>query len=126
MVHAWRVSIKLWMHVGSWESTRRAFEWHEAKPSASLASRVLSQLPKCIHNSIDAQLKHGAFLLEHCYFKCKLIKYGILLNHFECFDWLSAITRFDRRMGVHLLRFRCMFAQYKKGAKNCQLCSKPC
>ena len=51
------------MHAGNWESTREAFEWHEAKPSASLASRVLSQLPKCIHDSIDAQLKHGPFLL---------------------------------------------------------------
>ena len=57
------------MHAGSWESTRlEAFEWHETKPSASLASRVLSQLPKYIHNSIDAQLKHGPFLLEHCHF----------------------------------------------------------
>ena len=38
--------------------------------SASLTFRVLSQLPKCIHNSIDAQLKHGLFLLEnyHCHF----------------------------------------------------------
>ena len=54
MVHAWRVSFELWMHAGSWESTREMFEWHEAKPSASLASRVLSQLPKCIYNLIDA------------------------------------------------------------------------
>ena len=80
MVNAWRASIELWMHVGSWESTREAFEWHEAKPSASLASRVFSQLPKYIHNSIDAQLKHGPFLLEHCHLKCKLIKYRIVLN----------------------------------------------
>ena len=35
-------SFELWMHAGSWESTREAFEWHEAKPSVSLASRVLS------------------------------------------------------------------------------------
>ena len=80
MVHAWRASIELWMHAGSWESTREAFEWQEAKPSASLASRMLSQLPKCIHNSIDAQLKYGPFLLEHCHFKRKLIKYRIHLN----------------------------------------------
>ena len=41
----------------------RAFEWHEAtNPSASLASRVLFQFPKYIHNSIDAQLRHGPFL----------------------------------------------------------------
>ena len=78
------------MHTGSWESER--VEWHEAKPSAPLAFQVLSQPPKCIHNLIDAQLKHGPFLLEHCHFKRKLIKYRILLNHFEHFDWLYAIT----------------------------------
>ena len=112
------------MHAGSWESTREAFEWHEAKPSACLASLVLFQLPKCIHNSIDAQLKHGPFLLEHCHFKRKLIKYIILLNHSERFDWLNAITRFDRRTGVRLSRFTCTLAPYKKRAKNCrQLCS---
>ena len=61
MVHAWRASIELWMHEGSWESTREAFELYEATSSASLASRVLSQLPKCIHNSSEAQLKHGPF-----------------------------------------------------------------
>ena len=87
------------MHAGSLESTREAFEWHEAKPSASSASRVLSQLPKCIHKSIDAQLKYGPFLLEHCRFKRELIKCRILLNHSERFDWLNAITRFDRRTG---------------------------
>ena len=117
MVHAWRASIELWMHAGSWDSTREAFEWHEAKSSASLASRVLSQLPKCIHNSIDAQLKHGPFLLEHCHFKRKLIKYRILLNHSERSDWLNAITRFDRRMGVRLSRFRCTLAPYKSARK---------
>ena len=68
-----------------------------SRVSASLASRVLSQLPKCIHNSIDAQIKYGPFLLEHCHFKRKLIKYRILLNHFERFDLLNAITRFDAR-----------------------------
>ena len=97
------------MHAGSLERTREAFEWHEAKPSASLASRVLSQLPKCIHNSIDAQLKHGPFLLEHCHFKRKLIKYRILPNHSEHFDLLNLITRFDRRTGVRLLRFKPVF-----------------
>ena len=92
MVHAWRASVELWMHAGSWESTREAFGWHEAKPGASLASRVLSQLPKCIHNSIDAQLKHGPLrFLEHCHFKRRLIKYRIILNHSEHFDWLNAI-----------------------------------
>ena len=34
------------MHAGSWESRGEAFEWHEAKPSASQASRVLSQIPE--------------------------------------------------------------------------------
>ena len=124
MVDAWRASIELWMHAGSWDSTREAFEWHEAKPSASLASRMLSQLPKCIHNSIDAQLKHGPFLLEHCHFKRKLIKYRILLNYSERFNWLNAITQFDRRTGVRLPRFRCTLAPYEKRAKNCQQCFK--
>ena len=94
-----------------------------SRVSASLASRVLSQLPKCIHNSIDAQIKYGPFLLEHCHFKRKLIKYRILLNHFERFDLLNAITRFDRRTAVRLSRFRCTLALYEKRAKNCQLCS---
>ena len=49
----------------SWKSTQEAFEWHDAKLSSSLASGVLSQLPKCILNSIDARLNHGPFLLEH-------------------------------------------------------------
>ena len=79
MVHAWGASIELWMHVGSWESTRKAFEWH---------------------------------------FKRKLIKCRILLNHSERFDWLNAITRFDRRTGVRLSRFRCTFTPYKKRAKT--------
>ena len=118
MVHARRASIELWMHAGSWESTTEAFEWHEAKPSASLTSRVLSQLPKCIHNSIDAQLKHGPFLLEHCHFKRKLIKYTILLNHSEHFDWLNSITRFDRRTGVHLSRFKAGFHFSEFGRAN--------
>ena len=105
------------MHAGSWESTREAVEWHEAKPSASLASQVLSQLPKCINSSIDAQLKHGPFLLEHCHIKRKLIKYRILLNHSERFDWLNVIMRFDRRTGVRLSRFRCTHAPYKNARK---------
>ena len=92
------------MYAESWESTKEAFEWHEAKPGAS---RVLSQLTKCIHNSINAQLKHRPFLLEYCHFKSKLIKYRVLLNHSERFDWLNAITRFDR----------CTLAPYKKCAK---------
>ena len=60
------------MYAGSWESTREAFEWHEAKPSASLTSRVLLQLPKlgrvqsrhvidaraCVYRHLDARLHH--------------------------------------------------------------------
>ena len=93
---------------------------------AKIVCKVLSQLPKCIHNSIDAQLKHGPFHLEHCHFKRKLMKYIILLNHSERFDWLNAITRFDRCTGVRLSRFRRTLGPYKKGAKNCQLCSRSC
>ena len=32
---------------------------------ASLASRVFSKVPKCIHNSIDAQQKHEPTRLLH-------------------------------------------------------------
>ena len=102
------------MHAGSWESTREAFEWHEAKPSASLASRVLF---RCFWF-----VKHGPFLLGHCHFKLKLIKHRILLNHAERFDWLNAVTRFHIRTGVRLSRFRCTLAPYKKRAKNFQIC----
>ena len=69
------------------------------------------------------RLKHGPFILEHCHFKRKLIKYKILLNHSERFDWLNAITRSDRRTGVRLSRFRRTLTPYKKRAKYCQLCS---
>ena len=103
------------MHAGSWESIREAFEWHEAKPSASLASRVLSKLPKCIHDSIDAQPNHGPFRSEHyhCHFvqyvffknTRELIKYKIFLNSSECFYWLNTSTRFNRRTGVGLSKF---------------------
>ena len=55
------------MLAGSWESTREALEWQEEKPSAFLTSRMFSKLAKCSHNSIDAQLKHGPFLLEYCH-----------------------------------------------------------
>ena len=54
-------------------SVTEFFERHEAKPTASLASRVLFQLPKCIHNSVDAQPNHGTFLLENCH--CHFIQY---------------------------------------------------
>ena len=45
------------MHLGSLESTKEAWELLGAQPRATLASWVLSKLPKCIHNSIYAQLK---------------------------------------------------------------------
>ena len=73
------------MHLGSWKSTRETFKWHEAKPNASLAFRVLSQLPKCIHNSIDAQLKawaqHVAFVCTPCW--AMLHDVGICFVQFE-------------------------------------------
>ena len=81
-----------------WEvrrALREAFQWQKRKKNklnASLASRVLSQLPKCTHNLTDAQLKHGPLLLEYCQFKRKLIEHRILLNHAEHFDWLNANT----------------------------------
>ena len=43
------------MHLGSWESTREAREALGFASCNSNASLVLSQLPKCIHNSIDAR-----------------------------------------------------------------------
>ena len=120
----------LGMRLSSYGSTREVGRAREKRLSGTrrrrvlfVASRVLSKLPKCIHNLIDAQLKHRPFLLEHCHFKRKLIKYRILLNHFERFDWLNAITRFDRRTDVRLSRFRCRLTPYKKRAKSCQLCS---
>ena len=134
MVHAERAFIELRMHArGSWESMREAFEWHEVKPNASLAFRVLSQLPKCIHNSIGAQLNHGPFLLELCPLLVysvfvrkntrKLIKYKVLHNLSERLYWLNVITRFNRRTGVRLSRLSCTLIPYKKRAKNWQLCS---
>ena len=63
----------------------------EKRLSASLASRVLPQLPKCIHSWVDAQLKHVPFLLEHCHKNTrKVINCRILLNRSERFHWLNA------------------------------------
>ena len=59
------LGVRLWSYGCTREVGREAFEWHEPKPSASLAPRVLSQLRKCIHNTIDVQLKCGPFLLEY-------------------------------------------------------------
>ena len=43
------------MQAGSCESTREVFEQREATLRASLVLRVLYQLPKCIHNTIDTE-----------------------------------------------------------------------
>ena len=48
-------SIELWMYLESWESTREAREALGFASCHSNASLVLSQLPACIHNSIDAR-----------------------------------------------------------------------
>ena len=45
---------------GSLESTNVPKEFLEAQPRATLASWVLFKLPKCIHNSIYAQVKAWA------------------------------------------------------------------
>ena len=116
--------------MGSWESTREVFEWHEVKLGHCFSSFLSDlQTSQVHHNLINAKLKHGPFRLEHCHChfiqnktcKCKLIKYRILLNHSECVYWLNASTQFNRCMGVHLSRFSCMFALCKKHAKNYQL-----
>ena len=83
------------------------------KPSASLASRVLCQLPKCIHNSRDKVDKlrtisfatlplplYSIFIRKNT---CKLIKYKILLNCSERFYWLNVSTRFNRRTGASIV-----------------------
>ena len=48
-------STELWMHLRSLESTREAREALGFASCHSNASLVLSQLPACIHNSIDAR-----------------------------------------------------------------------
>ena len=48
-------SIEFWMHLGKWESTREAREAPGFASCHSNASLVLSQLPACIQNSIDAR-----------------------------------------------------------------------
>ena len=74
--------------------------WHEARPNASLASRMLSQLPKCIHNSIDAQLKHGPFRLEHWYWRfIQNLSQNIHLS--VCICWTQARDLIDARACVY-------------------------
>ena len=58
LVHTSHAYIELWMHAGSLENTREAKELLEAQPRATLASCVLSKLPKCVYITIYAQLKH--------------------------------------------------------------------
>ena len=55
-------SIELWMHLGSWESTREAKEALGFASCHSNASLVLSQSPACIYNSIDARQAWTIFL----------------------------------------------------------------
>ena len=56
LVHAFScASIELWMHLGSLEGTRAARVALGCASSNSYASLVLSKLPACIHNSIDAR-----------------------------------------------------------------------
>ena len=99
---------------------------------AQTSPLVLSQLPKYIQKSTTAQLKHGPFLLQHC--QChltqylqennthKLIEQRIISNRSERFYLLNISTRFNRRLGVRLWRFRCRLAVYKKRTKYWQLC----
>ena len=76
-------------------SVRQAFSRHEAKPSASLASRMLSHLLKCIHNSIDAQLNHRPFLVrEENYFE----KIGVFAVR------ILPITRHRRNCNIDLTK----------------------
>ena len=56
-------SIELWVHFGSWESTREAREALSFASCHSNAYLVLSQLPACIHNSIHATLSMDHFLI---------------------------------------------------------------
>ena len=110
---------------------REVFEWHEAKPSASLASRALSQLSKCIHNlPIDAQLLkswtisfrtlplplHSVFITNNTR---QLIKYKILPNHSEqVLYWLNV-----SELLMHGRASIDSLAPYKKRARYCQLYS---
>ena len=55
LVHAFSCAcIELWMHLGSLENTQEA---------NSYASLVLSKLPACIHNSMNARLSMNQLLI---------------------------------------------------------------
>ena len=73
------------------EKHERCVEWHEAQPSASLASRVLFQLPKCIQNSINVQLKHELIPLKHSslryWFNSKVSSYWGKLLRTSCYQF---------------------------------------
>ena len=54
------LAVRIWMHLGSLESTQEARVALDCGSSNSYASFVLSKLPTCIHNSIYA--KHEPIL----------------------------------------------------------------
>ena len=60
-------SIELWMQLESWESTREAREALDFASCHSDTSLVLSQLPACIHNSIDARQAWTISLVQNVY-----------------------------------------------------------
>ena len=55
------------MHAGSWESTREAFEWHEAKPKVVVYKVFAGEWRTVCLNSLDL----SAFLQHHC--SCKYV-----------------------------------------------------
>ena len=82
-------------------------------------SQVHPLLGRCTAKSCTIYFRTLPLHFSSLYTKTsrKLIKYRILLNHSERFDWLNAITRFDKHTGVHLSRFRCTLGLCKKRAK---------
>ena len=81
------------MHVGSWESAREAFEWHEAKSGVCLACRVLSQLPKYISNI--AGIFFARFLYGACvHLNLDRLTLERLLNQFRRILYLISLRSF--------------------------------
>ena len=78
------------VRLSSYECTRKVWgagvrcviRNNETMSSGSLASRVLSKLYKCIHNSIDAQLNHTEFVTSFEKPNCKVLNCNIF---FYCF-----------------------------------------
>ena len=93
-----------------------AFKWHGTKPSASLASRVISQFPKCIHNSIEGQLKSWPIFFR----TSPLPLYSVFIKNTRKLLFLFVFMCTCCNL-TDLSRFRCTLAPYKKRAKNCQL-----